>query len=276
LEDRVPSSDLNVLFVDDIESYRRNGYLVPTLRLSGGDLDKLQRLALRFIADNPNAKGGLRGPHLANGISSQSAESQAGWLSIITRPELLDIIEQLIGPDIILWTSTLFYKPPLEEATPWHRDGCPFLSQTKSEETITAWIAVFDVERENGALRVIPGSHIFQPWHAPDSHDQHRAGSVILSDVEERAAVDVELEAGQLIIFDVSTVHGSWPNRSSRARAGFAVRYFPATSYFDRSSVAGFARGRELILVRGQDRAGNTFEPLVDTVHTCNVSAGSA
>ena len=71
------------------------------------------------------------------------------------------------------------------------------------------------------------------------------------------SAVNIELEAGQMVIFDVSTVHGSWPNLTSKLRAGYAIRFFPASNHFDRSSEAGAARGRELILVRGQDRARN-------------------
>jgi ectoine hydroxylase-related dioxygenase (phytanoyl-CoA dioxygenase family) len=241
---------------DETDVYRSDGYVVPKFQLAESDLDKLQHLALQLVADNPQGRGAIRSPHIAEN-GSPTVEKQAEWLSISSNPKLLDMIERFIGPDIILWTSTLFYKAPWEGSTPWHRDGCPFLTLAKSDATITAWIAVFDVTRENGALRVIPKSHIYRPTGVPDINDRYTAGPVCLSEAEERTAVDVELKAGQMIIFDVSTVHGSWSNLTSRGRYGYAVRFFPSTSRYNRHSEAALARSRELILVRGQDRAGN-------------------
>ena len=255
---------LNVLSREEIEKYKCNGYLVPKTKLSEVDVDKLQRLTLQLVADNPQARGGIRGPHLADG-SSKSFERQAGWLDIATNPKLLDIIEELIGPDIILWASTLLCKSLLEAGTPWHRDGRYY--PIRPLTNITAWIAVFDVLRENAALRFIPGSHVCRPMDADGANEPGTDGRLHLSEKEEGTAVDVELEAGQMVVFDVSTVHGSWPNLSSCERYGYSVRYFPATSLYDRSCATVLARSRELILVRGQNRAGNRLAPLVDANH---------
>jgi ectoine hydroxylase-related dioxygenase (phytanoyl-CoA dioxygenase family) len=80
--------------------------------------------------------------------------------------------------------------------------------------------------------------------------------------------VDVQLRAGQMSIHDVYAIHGSRPNTSSKRRVGFAIRYMPATSLYDRTiKMTGASRGlrqdmsrRPIYLVRGQDRAGNDFE----------------
>jgi len=251
-----------MLSPDEIDAYQRDGYLVPRLKLCEADVDKLQRFTQQLVADNPQARAAIRRPHLADAAGSQTLERQVDWLNIAKNPKVLDIVEQLIGPDIVLWTSTLFYKAVQEAATPWHRDKCPFLSLSEGEAIITVWIAVFDVLRKDGALRVLPGSHIQGPLDLRSVDDRHIYGRLCLTETDERTAVDVELDAGQMIIFDASTVHGTWPNLSSCERYGYSVRFFPATSYFDRSTTLGLERSRELILVRGEDRAGNISCPM--------------
>lgn len=246
---------LNLLSKEELDAYRRDGFVIPRFKFSDADTDKLQRLTQQLVAQNPQVRGGIRRPHLTDGSCPHSAETSSAWLDIARNPDLLEIIEDLIGPDIVLWTSTLFYKTPLEPSTPWHRDGRYY--PIKPLATITAWIAVFDVVRESAALRMVPGSQISRP--ICDAGE----GGLHLSEAEESAAVDVELDAGQMVVFDVSTIHSSWPNLSYSGRAGYAVRYFPSTSFYDRSCAPGLA-SRELILVRGQDRAGNKFRPCVD------------
>lgn len=255
----------NLLSPEEIHAYGRDGYLAPKFKLSEADIDKLQRITLRLVADNPQARAAIRRPHLVARTGSHGFDKQADWLHIAANPRILDMIENLIGPDIILWTSTIFYKAPLETGTPWHRDQCPFLKQTDVDEIITVWIAVFDVRKEDGALRLIPQSHLRQPTGVPSTQDSQANGRVCLNASEEETAVNAELEAGQMILFDASTVHGSWPNFSSRERYGYSVRFFRATSRFDRSSELALARSRELILVRGDDRAGNISYPKAST-----------
>jgi ectoine hydroxylase-related dioxygenase (phytanoyl-CoA dioxygenase family) len=76
---------------------------------------------------------------------------------------------------------------------------------------------------------------------------------------DESTAKDDVLEAGQLSLHDVYLIHGSPANRSTKRRAGLALRYMPTTSHFDRSipsdGAADFAR-RPIFLVRGVDRCG--------------------
>jgi hypothetical protein len=179
-----------MLSADETNVYRSDGYLVPKFELSDPDLDKLQQLTLQLVADNPQARGAIRSPHIAES-GSGTFESQAEWLNVASNPKLLDMVEQFIGPDIILWTSTLFYKAPWEAATPWHRDGCPFLTLAKSEATITAWIAVFDVTRENGALRVIPISSSPEKFEAAVFRPDEAMANVGLTKAQIRIAKGV-------------------------------------------------------------------------------------
>ncbi|HVZ17128.1 MAG TPA: phytanoyl-CoA dioxygenase family protein, partial [Terriglobales bacterium] len=206
-------------------------------------------------------------PHLVDGKGSQNVVTESGWLDIARHPQILDMMEQLIGSDLVLWTSTLFHKAPeVGPATPWHRDGAFYPINPLA--TTSVWIAVYESALENACLRVIPGSHIPQKLgHHTDGHwrDSKDGGSIAADEIDETKAVDVELQPGQMVIFDVYTVHGSRPNIGKRPRAGYSVRFFPATSHYDHFAsdkdykVAGGVRNRELILVRGRDRAGNIF-----------------
>jgi hypothetical protein len=263
----MPDAD-HRLTAAEIAAYERDGFVVPRFALTGDRLKKLQGLATRLMERNPHiAEGMIGSPHLLNGSGTQKVETEEGWLDIATTPEILDMLEQIVGPDLVLWTSTVFYKRPKEgPATPWHRDGAFY--PIRPLATTTVWIAAFESVKENACLRFITGSHeTREVGRHKDGHwrDSATGGALPETEFDERKAVDVELQPGQMVIFDVYSVHGSRPNLGDRARAGFAVRFFPATSYYDHDApdeefkVAGGVRGRQLILVRGRDRASNRF-----------------
>lgn len=250
----------------ELEAFRRDGFLVPDYRLPPGDLAALQALTDRIVADNPHlADVPMSCPHVP-GSGIQQLKSTAGWLPLSLHADILDMVEQIIGPDIVLWGSNLFYKRPLEgPATPWHRDGAYW--PIKPLATTSVWIAVSDSVRENGCLRFIAGSHAGQ--EIGEHYESTEKGVVIPGTLtpesfDPGAARDVEMEAGQVVIFDCYTIHGAQANNGTRHRAGYALRFMPSTSHYDhdaaltarrRSPGAGHDT-RPLILARGVDRCG--------------------
>jgi ectoine hydroxylase-related dioxygenase (phytanoyl-CoA dioxygenase family) len=253
-----------VLGDDELETYRNEGFLVPRYRLDEATVATLQRLTERLVADNPHLLDQpMTCPHVPNS-GVQGLRSSPGWLDICTHPAVLDMVEQIIGPDIILWSSTVFYKRPSEgPAAPWHRDATYW--PIRPLATTSVWIAIWESVVENGCVRFIPGSHIAQQtgrhFH---SHDPQLMfpGTLAPEEFDESAARDVELEPGQMVIFDAFTIHGSQPNCGRRRRAGYSLRFMPATSHFDHDAAvhrvepgAGH-HTRPLILVRGADRCG--------------------
>ena len=128
--------------------------------------------------------------------------------------------------------------------------------------TCTVWVAIDDVSPENGAMRYLPGSH----KHGLQEHFTDPGDHLVLNQVmaprlvDESKARDNSLQAGQLSLHDVYLIHGSPANRSTKRRAGVAIRYMPTTSHFDRSirSASGNAdfTHRPVWLVRGVDRCG--------------------
>jgi len=120
---------------------------------------------------------------------------------------------------------------------------------------------------ENGCLRFIAGSHAARD--AGEHYESKEAGLIIPGTLapgsfDEGAARDVEMEPGQVVLFDCFTIHGAQTNRGTRHRAGYALRFMPATSHYDHDAVLNARRRspaaahhtRPLILARGVDRSG--------------------
>jgi ectoine hydroxylase-related dioxygenase (phytanoyl-CoA dioxygenase family) len=135
--------------------------------------------------------------------------------------------------------------------------------------SVTVWIAVDRGTTENGCMRIVPGTHrsgLFEHEHSVADglalNQQLCAGSF-----DAGSAVDIELEPGAFSFHDAMVAHGSAPDTSGLRRCGYAVRYMPATSHFDRTipptrlaqnQVIDFSK-RPIWLVRGKDQANNDF-----------------
>ena len=255
---------VNILSPAEIAACRTDGVVVPEFRLSPDTLAHLQSLAARLIAGNPHmGDEPVASPHVP-GSGVQNVKSDPAWIDIPTFAPILDMMEQLIGPDVILWGTTLFHKPAgLDRGVPWHRDGRYW--PIKPLATTTVWIAVTDCTKENGCLRVIPGSHAACRIgrHFRDDSDRVTIPETLCDDeFDPDAARDLELEAGQMAVFDIYMIHGSNPNPTAAPRIGYALRYMPATSHYDHHDLPiADSRGsahhtRPLIQVRGRDVSG--------------------
>lgn len=259
-----------ILGEDEIAAYRRDGYLVPRWRLPQTALARLQRLMDSLAQDNPDLLDQpVIGAHLP-GSGVQGLKTEPGWIDIATHPRILDMVEQLVGPDIVLWGTSVFYKRAVAgPATSWHRDAQSW-PMIKPIETTSVWIAATESNTDNGCVRIIPGSH--RARHVGEHGYADRASSIVArslspDEFDEAEAVDIELEPGQVVIFDVFTIHGGGPNPGAAPRAGYALRFMPSTSHYDHDGAEnkdapGYAHDtRPLMLVRGVDRSGrNDFE----------------
>jgi hypothetical protein len=250
----------------EVAGYQRDGVLVPDYRLPEGRLSELRETLDRVLAENP----GVRPEQLVSvhieGRNPEGVRGSEAFLELARDPALLDMVSQLIGDDIILWGCHLFCKPAGDGMeVPWHQDGHYW--PIRPLATCTLWLALDDSTMENGCLRVIPGCHRDQRLY--DHLTEDRKGLALTRQIDsevfdEADALDVELEAGQMSMHDVYMIHGSNPNRSTKRRAGVAIRYMPATSHFDREMYRpGVANGflvdyasRPLWLLRGIDCSG--------------------
>jgi len=253
----------------ELATYRRDGLVVPSYRLPPAQLEEMRAALDRLIADNPAIRPeNLISAHVARGGGERVKGSDA-VLAFAHDPAILDLVTRIVGADIILWGCQVFCKPAGDGMeVPWHQDGRYW--PIRPLATCTVWVALDDSTPENGCMRFVPGSHDGRVYRHRKDTRPDLALDLVLDDGEIDVALarDVVLEAGQMSLHDVFLVHGSQPNRSTKRRAGLALRYMPATSLFDRSMyprkelstghVVSFAE-RPLWLVRGEDRAGNDF-----------------
>jgi ectoine hydroxylase-related dioxygenase (phytanoyl-CoA dioxygenase family) len=180
---------------------------------------------------------------------------------LATHPRVIDAVEAVLGPDVLLLASNFFCKYPAEERgerfVAWHQDVTYW--GLEPPRAITAWIAIDDADEENGCMSVIPGSHRLGILEHGKSG---RSGNLLSINqevpdtlVDETRAVSLPLRAGQMSLHDGMLLHGSHPNRSTRRRCGLAVRFTsPDVRQVAPNSLRGYYRP---ILVRGVDRFRN-------------------
>ena len=171
---------------------------------------------------------------------------------IVHHPAVLDAVEDIVGPDILCWTTNFFIK---EAASPgfvsWHQDAAYW--GLDPEEVVTAWVALSPSNLQSGCMRVIPGTHLDTHMPHVDTFAENNMltrGQEIAVEVDESKAVNVILEPGEMSLHDIKLVHGSAPNRADDRRIGLAIRYLPTH--------VRQTKGRDsAMLVRGVDRHGH-------------------
>lgn len=203
-----------------LERYRDDGYLCPLPALSPleaagymRDLERVEQIAGKDGLKKFRGKG-----HLIS----------LSLYRLAQHPAILDLVESIVGPNILVWNSSLFLKEPQDPGyVQWHQDVYDF--DEHSDAVVSAWIALLPSTRENGAMRVVPGSwrnkHVLHVPIPPGAPAMIRDNLEIGVEVDEAKAVDLLLEPGQISLHHMYTYHGSPPNRSSARRCGFAVRY---------------------------------------------------
>jgi phytanoyl-CoA hydroxylase len=174
----------------------------------------------------------------ANGVRSAKtirkinhcAENDAVFMKYAKLDRILDIVEELIGPDIKLFGSQLFMKPPGGVEKPYHQDS-PYFS-IEPMALVTCWIALDDVTVENGCLWVVPGSHRLGPlphtekWLVGDREDKR----VPDSEFDRSTEIPVTLSPGSCSFHHSLILHMSHPNHTNTSRRGLAFHYMSSHS----------------------------------------------
>ncbi|MDJ1014964.1 MAG: phytanoyl-CoA dioxygenase family protein [Paracoccaceae bacterium] len=169
-----------------------------------------------------------------------------------TDPKVLDIIEALIGPDILLNDATFIIEEPRTDAfVSWHQD-LTFWGLSDDAQ-VTLWLALSPATADSGCMRMVPGSHKMGVLdHATgEDADNVLMQSQTVQDVDEAAAVMCPLRPGEASFHHGWTLHASMPNHSDDRRIGLNVQY-----------VAPHVRQTKhdldsAMLVRGEDRHGH-------------------
>lgn len=241
---------------EQVRTYHEKGYVVPDYRLPESTLSRIRADHDRLLAKHPEFRDNC----------SVLLHYDLSFLNYARDPAILDMVAQLIGPDICLWNMSFFAKPALNgKKTPYHQDGEYWPIQPLA--TCTVWIAVDEATEENGCLRYIPGSHKAKKLMAHEVKDDPGYTlnrELVETAYDESAAEDLILPAGGMAFHDVYLAHGSEENRSPHPRRGMTLRLMPTSSVYDRDLAAtrfGERGGLDmshhsLFLLRGRDVSG--------------------
>jgi len=219
---------ISVLTHQQLTEYDQLGFLHSIPILSADEV-------LRFragIEETWRALGGrvtrLDGPHLY---------FRWAW-DLSTHPRVLDCMEQLIGPNILLKSTRLFYKFRQSSSfVGWHQDG--ITEELKDANVPAIWLGLTPATAENGCLRVVPRSHrlgLLPHADYPNSDNLTTQGATAQVQIE--TPHDVVMRAGEMSLHHPLMLHASNPNRTTEARIGFSATYSTTSLTSSRTAVA--------------------------------------
>jgi non-haem Fe2+, alpha-ketoglutarate-dependent halogenase len=222
-----------------VEGYRRDGFLSPITVMSAE-----RALAYRRALEAAEAKFGpmhyVTKPHLLLLLADE----------LVREGRMLDAVEDIIGPDILLWDSTFIIKEPKNDKfVSWHQDLTYW--GLDSDDVVSIWLALSPATAESGCMRMMPGSqrggrvdHVA----TPDAGNLLSRGQTIATELDETRAVDAPLQPGQMSLHHGWTFHASHPNRSDDRRIGFNMNL--VAPHVRQTRFAGDSA----MLLRGEDR----------------------
>ncbi len=232
-----------------VDQYHDEGYLSPIDFISESEAESIRHKleeAERLYPEHINAEN-RNNAHLIFGFLDKLAFHST----------MLDIVEDLIGPNFSLWGSVLFIKDPgSPHYVSWHQDAT-YMGMT-SNNFVTPWIALSPSNRETGCMSMIPGSHKNQirPHDDTFADDNILTRGQVVKDVDESLAVDLILKPGQMSLHHGEIIHGSQANLSQQRRVGYALQSYMANDI--RQHI-----GKNMWLpVRGESHSGEDVELL--------------
>jgi phytanoyl-CoA hydroxylase len=248
--------------IEEYVSFRRDGYLIVRGLLNAEDLARLKEWTddiyhgriteLDHLSPNFEWMGdGQQPERLASARMHmphrQNATAEWGLL----HPRVLDVLEALIGPDVLALQSMLFFNPPGKGGQGWHQDA--YYIQTQPNTLIGSWIALDRADEQNGCLWVAPGSHhepIYPPTkragfvHTDERHIQGLFNAQGASNMDDSAnnlsdvaakygaAVPAVMEPGDVLFFHSHLFHRSYRNETEdRMRRSYVCHYCNARSW---------------------------------------------
>jgi phytanoyl-CoA dioxygenase PhyH len=239
---------MKALTQEQVDSYHHNGFLFPIPALTPDEVATCLAGLHRLEAD-------LGCPIAEADIKWRShAYAHPPWFNdLIRHPRILDAIEDVIGPNILVWTSTFFIKEPNSPTfAAWHQDGTYF--GLEPQEQVNAWVALTDATAEAGCMEMLSSRGAPRQLHHAAlglAHSINRAGQTITEAFDDTSPIAMALPTGSFSLHHELAVHRSAPNRAAHRRIGIGLNYIP-THVRVNSPIRLMA-----MLVRGEDTYGH-------------------
>jgi ectoine hydroxylase-related dioxygenase (phytanoyl-CoA dioxygenase family) len=243
---------------DQVVKFHRQGYYFPVRVFDDWEVAEFRAHFDNFLAYNAERIKDLP-PNRHDEVFAETHMFLRWVYRIVSHRNVLDAVESILGPDLLVWDTGWFTKMPGEKKyVSWHQDANYWGLQPPN--VVTAWVALSESILENGCMRVVPGSHQTRLLPQRETYAKDNAlsrGQEIAVEVDEAKAVDLILQPGQMSLHHVDIIHGSKANTSTKPRIGIAIRYITPEVVQD-GVVRQFA-----LLARGRDEFARfeLFEP---------------
>ncbi len=209
------------------KSYSEQGYAFPFDILSAEETAhfsaQLAQLETQIDDKTAGYKQQLNYPHVIFKFANQ----------LVRHPKILQHVTQLLGPDVLVWGATFFIKEPhTENYVSWHQD-LKYWGLNNDDGQVSAWLALGEVNQENGCMQFIPGSHkgpMLEHIDTPVENNVLSRGQEAQFSSADKEVMHVELAPGQVSFHHGKLLHSSAPNRSNQRRIGLAINYISTST----------------------------------------------
>jgi non-heme Fe2+,alpha-ketoglutarate-dependent halogenase len=231
---------------EQIKQFYRDGFIAPITLWTAEEMVEVRRKVDSVL----DRKSGVY-PKVENNLRDRYIDAPEFW-EVISAPQIVERLAQLLGPDLMVWRSQIFNKKAGGPEVTWHQ-ASTYMAEQRFKAAVeppdlnklfqlTTWIAIDDADFENGCMHFVRGTHR-KIWPAakspkgyygnpPELYKQvagagqfaKSMGIAIEVDVKEEDMICVPLKSGQCVIFTERCIHGSPPNKSNRRRFGFVFR----------------------------------------------------
>ena len=210
------------LSAKEVQFYQKNGYISPINILSEKEAisfhEELQSIESKYGSD-------------LTGLGRNNTHQVIPFIDQLAHhPKILDVVQSSIGQNILVAGTTLFIKEPEQAGfISWHQDAK--YNGLKPYNWVTAWLALTEVNVENGCMYMWPGSHIDGEREHDDTYgkDNLLTRGQTVANVPDNETVAIELKPGQLSLHHPWIVHGSGQNTSQKRRVGLAIQSYIST-----------------------------------------------
>jgi ectoine hydroxylase-related dioxygenase (phytanoyl-CoA dioxygenase family) len=205
---------------EQIEQAKRDGYVVP--------VPVMRRDEACHYLDCFEAYERDTGQSAPNHLKVKPHVLFTWMMELGTTPALLDAIEDLIGPDIMLVTSAVWAKNARDpHFVTWHQDSAYFGYEPM--DVWGAWIGLTDSKIEHGCMKYLPRSHLSPEMSHTETYDELNLLSrgQAIDEIDDSDAIDAEVSAGEASIHHFRLAHSSPPNLSDQRRIGILFVFCP-------------------------------------------------
>ena len=221
--------------------YNRDGFLSPLKVFSKSEASSLR-------TNFENFENHFGGTDKAITVRTDLHLLQKWAWSVIINPRIVVPITQILGPNVLLWSTQWFIKEPGDQkVVSFHQDANYW--GLEPHDVVTAWVALSDASVKTGPMSFVPGSHREELYDHTNTFAENNLlsrGQQINRNIDTNLCKLAPLKAGEMSLHHIRTIHNSGPNESKDRRIGMVLRY--CASHVRQTKGSDTA-----VLVAGQD-----------------------